>query len=129
MSNNKSQSGMTLIEVLVSLAMIGALLVLYAAAFNVSILTRNMRNENIAYHIATKKIEELRATPYASLPASASFADSQLSQLSNGSANFTISNYSSYTGVKEAVVTVAWTDGRSRTVSMRTLIGTGGINP
>jgi prepilin-type N-terminal cleavage/methylation domain-containing protein len=123
------QSGMTFIEVLVSIFMIGALIVLYASLFNLTHYTKRMKNENIAYHVASKKMEELRAVPYASLPASAAFADAQLAQLPSSSADFTVGNYSTYTGVKELVVTVNWNDGRARTIQLRSLAGSGGINP
>jgi prepilin-type N-terminal cleavage/methylation domain-containing protein len=125
----KKQSGMTLIEVVMSLAIIGGLLVLYSAAFNVSVYTKRMKHENIAYHVASKKMEELRSTPYDSLPASNTFTDTQLNQLPSSSANFTIGNYSTYTGMKEITVTVNWNDGRARNIVVRTLSGSGGINP
>ncbi len=127
--NKQSESGMTMIEVIISLGMIGALVVLYAAAFNVSVYTKTMRNQNIAYHLASKKIEELRNAPYASLPTSSSFSDPQLSNIPNSSGNITVANYSSYTGLKEIIVRVNWNDGKARNVSVRTLVGTGGINP
>ncbi len=122
------QSGMSLIEVLVSIAMIGGLIVLYAAAFNVAALTKKMRNENLAYHIASKKMEELRQTPYASLPSSSPFSDTELSSLPSSSANFSVGNFGTYTGMKELVVTVNWNDGLPRSVVIRSLAGTGGIN-
>jgi prepilin-type N-terminal cleavage/methylation domain-containing protein len=126
---HNKQSGMTLIEVLVSMAMLGALVVLYAAVFNISVFTKGMKKENIAYHIASKKMEELRNTPYGSLPTSATFSDTQLSQLPASSASFTINNYGSYSGLKEIVVAVNWNDGKARNISVKTLVGTGGINP
>jgi prepilin-type N-terminal cleavage/methylation domain-containing protein len=129
MSKKNKQSGMTLIEVLVSIFMVGALIVLYSAAFNVLIFTKRMRNENVAYHIASKQMEEIRSTTYASLPASNSFNDPLLAQLPSGTANFTVINYVGYNGVKEVVVTVGWNDGRARTTQLRSLFGTGGINP
>ncbi len=128
-NTQKNQSGMTLIEMLISIAMIGGLIVLYSASFNVIGLTKTMKSENIAYHIANIKIEELRTTTYASLPPSGSFTDPQLSQLPSGTAAFTVTNYGSYTGLKEFVVTVSWNDGRARSVQLKTLAGTGGINP
>jgi prepilin-type N-terminal cleavage/methylation domain-containing protein len=123
------QSGMTLIEVLISLAMVGGLIVLYAAVFNISLQTRTMKYENLAYHIASRKMEDIRNTPYGTLPASASFADPLLTQLPLSAANFTINDFITYSGLKEVVVTVNWTDRKSRNVVIRTLIGTGGINP
>jgi hypothetical protein len=124
----EAEAGMTIIELAISLALIGGLVVLYSSMFNIVGYTRKMGNENVAYHIASKKIEELRATPYASLPASSTFTDTQLSLLPSASADFTITNYSTYNGMKEMVVTVNWNDGRARNIVVRSLIGTGGIN-
>lgn len=120
---------MTIIEVLVSLFIIGGLIVLYAASFNMIALTKTLKNENLAYHIASKKIEDLRNTTYASLPPSGTFTETDLNQLPSSSANFTISNYSTYNGMKEIVVNVNWNDGKARSVTVRTVVGTGGINP
>lgn len=120
---------MSLIEVLVSLFIVGALIVLYAAAFNVTIMSRFMRSENLAYHIASKRMEELRNTDYAALPVTGTFSDPALASLQSGAGAYTRSDYSSYAGMQELVVTVTWFDGRSRSVSIRTLVGTGGINP
>ena len=120
---------MGVIEVLISIVIVGALIVLFAASMNLTTMNKRMERENVAYHIANKKIEEIRAVTYDSLPASASFTDAQLSQLPSSSAAFTVSDYAGYTGVKQVVVTVSWNDGRARSISLRTLIGTGGINP
>ncbi|MBX4187757.1 MAG: type II secretion system GspH family protein [Candidatus Doudnabacteria bacterium] len=125
----KRQLGMTLIELVVSMAMIGSLVVLYSSLFNVIIVTKNMKRENLAYHIANQKMEELRATPYLSLPPSATFTNTNLSQLPQSSANFTVTNYSTYSGMKEFVVTVNWNDGTAKNVTIKSLAGTGGINP
>ena len=105
------------------------LVVFYAAALNTVAHSRKMRYENLAYHIANKQMEVLRTTTFDSLPPSNSFADALLSQLPSSSANFTVTDHATYTGVKELVVTVGWNDGIARTVVLRTLAGSGGINP
>ena len=120
---------MSLIELLISIAMIGGLIVLYSSLFNVSVMTKRMRNENLAYHIASKKMEELRSTPFASLPTSGPFTDPQMNQLPAASASYIQDPYSTYSGMLEVVVTVSWNDGRARNVTLRTVMGTGGINP
>ena len=125
----RAQSGMSIVEVLVSIAIVGSLIVLYAAAFNVSTLSRTMRSENLAYHIASKRMEELRNMDYAALPASGTFSDPLMASLTSGAGSYTRANYSTYTGMQELVVTVTWFEGRSRSVQVRTIVGTGGINP
>jgi Tfp pilus assembly protein PilV len=127
--NLKRQEGMSLIEVLVVLFFIGAMLTLYGAALNTMSLTKKLRYENYAYHIAGKKIEELRQIPVDSLPDSGIISDAMAQMLPQGSGNFTVSNYPTLTGLKEITVTVTWNDGASKQIQLRTLAGTGGINP
>ena len=124
-----SNSGMSLIEVVISMFLISVLLVFYVAALNTVALSRKQRYADIAYHVANKEMEILRSTSYASLPASSTFSDSQLAAIPSGAANYTISNYSGFAGMKEMVVTVVWNDGSARQVVLKTLAGSGGINP
>lgn len=114
---------------IVSMFMLTVILAFYASALNAVALSRKARNEDLAYHIGSKQMETLRATSFASLPGSGSIADSMLSQIPSGSGSFTVADYPSYTGVKELVVTVNWNDGQARSVVLRTLAGSGGINP
>ena len=123
------QSGMSLIEVVISMFMIGVLLVFYAAALNTVALSRKTRNEDLVYHVANKQMEDLRNTPFSSLAASGSISDSQLSQIPSGSGNYTVSDYPGFTGMKEMVVTVNWNDGIARQVVLKSLAGNGGLNP
>jgi len=125
----KKQSGFTLIEGVVSLFMIAVMLVLYSAALNTLTLTRKLRYENVAYHIANKQMETLRNTVFASLPTSGTISDALLSQIPSGAGDFTTSDYGSFSNVKEIVVTVTWNDGLAREVVLQTLAGSGGINP
>lgn len=125
----KSENGMSLIEVVVSMFMITVLFIFYAAALNTVALTKKNTFENIAYHIANKQMEALRGTPYASLPASGTISDALLAQIPSGSGNFTVGNYSGYSGMKEIIVTVSWNDQTARQVVLRSLAGSGGLNP
>ncbi len=127
--NSKSQKGFTLIEVLVSMLFLGCIFVLYSAALNTVLLSKKLKNENTAYHIANKQMEDLRSTALASLPSSGVISDPQLSDIPSGAGSFTVANYASFSGMKEIVVTVTWNDGSSRQVVIRSLAGSGGINP
>ena len=128
-SKLKSQNGMSLIEVIISMFMIAALLVFYTSALNLVALSKKTRKENIAYHIANKQMEDLRNTAFASLPASGTISDSMLSQIPSGSGGYTVSSYAGFSGMKEMVVTVSWNDGISRQVILKSLAGNGGLNP
>jgi len=128
-NNQNFKSGFTLIEVIIAMFMLTALIVFYASALNLVALSRRVRVEDLAYHVANKEMETLRDTALASLPASGTISDPMLGQLPSGMGTFTVTNYPGYSGMKEIVVTVTWTDSSTKTVELRTLAGTGGINP
>ena len=122
-SKLKKQIGFSLIEVVITLFIIGVIFVVYQAALNGLFLTRNAKDSEIAVRIATHKMEELRAIGYANLPASGSFTDTLLSSLPQSSASMTISDYN--LKVKQVKVTVTWREVRtsvSHSVVLDTLI-------
>ncbi len=120
--------GFTIIEVVISLLIVAAGLVIYSSSANSVILNRNTRHQEIALRIAVTKIDDLRTTPFASLPASGSFTDPLLSSLPSGQANLTVSDLNSKT--KQITVAVSWQESGSNpshTVSLNTLITQGGL--
>ncbi|MBX4191383.1 MAG: prepilin-type N-terminal cleavage/methylation domain-containing protein [Candidatus Doudnabacteria bacterium] len=126
---NKKQNGFSLIEVTITLLLVGVIFVLYASALNVVAVTRKLRYENIAYHIANKEIEILRNTSYEDLPSSGSISDTLLAGLPSGGGTYTIADHASMSNMKEVTVSVVWADPVSKEVRIKTLMGTGGINP
>src|SRR5438874_2431639 len=100
------QSGMSLMEVIVTMFLLSVLLAFYIAALNTVTITKKLTYEDLAYHAANKQMEILRNTAFASLPTSGTITDSQLTRIPSGSGSFTISNYPGYSGEKEIVVTV-----------------------
>ena len=128
-SKVKSQLGMSLIEILISLFIIGVLITLYAASMNVVALTKKLKNENLAYHVASKQIEELRSVAFAALPANGAILDPMLAQIPQGAGDFTVVDHPGFSGLKEITVTVTWNDGAGKQVQVKTLAGLGGINP
>ena len=119
---------MSLVEVITSLFMISVLLVLYASALSTVAMTRKLRHENVAYHIAAKQMEALRNTGYSSLPATGSITDVLLAKIPSGTGSYTTAAYPGYMGMKEIIVTVTWVDPIAKSVILKTLAGTGGIN-
>ncbi len=117
-----SQRGFTLIEVLVSVFVFGSVVILLVGVFNLTLLTRLARQEDIALKIADHKLEELRNDGYAGLPASGSFSDSLLSSLPNSTASTSISDFNAK--VKQVIVQVGWQapSGSTRVMSLTTLI-------
>lgn len=124
----KKQSGMSLVEVIVSMFLIIILFSLLIVEFGTLSISKKQKYENIAYHVANKQMEDLRLTPITSLPSSGTISDSLLQQIPSGTGNFTVSNYSGYSGLKELVVTVTWNDGGYGSVILKTLAGSGGLN-
>ncbi len=124
-----STSGMSLIEVVISMFVLVTLLAFYTSALSTVAGSRKQRYEDLAYHVANKEMEDLRALPYANLPPAGVISDSMLAQIPSGAGAFTVTDYPGFSGIKEIVVTVTWTDGIAKSVVVKTLAGTGGINP
>ena len=73
-------------------------------------------------------MENLRETPFGSLPPSGPLTDSDLTRLPGGSASLVISDYLASNVIKDALVTVSWSEsGVVKKVELRTLISQGGI--
>ena len=121
--------GFSLIEIVVSLAIFSALLILLQAVIRDGTLVRTSKNQGIALSIARTKLESLRSDGYVALPASGSFSDSLLDTLPQATTTLTVSTYNAKT--KQITVRVLWQEtGRtaSSTVSLSTLITeTGGL--
>lgn len=118
---------MTLVEVIFSVALIGFILVIYAASLNLAPLIKSTRHQNVAYHLALKHMEQLRNTEFSALPPSGSLIDADLSLLPAGTAQLTISDEA--VGLKRITVTVSWLEGGgSESASLDTLIFENGLN-
>ena len=123
------QKGTSLLEMIIIIFLVSVLFNLIFMEVNALIISKKQRYENLAYHVANKQMETLRATSFASLPSSGTISDSLLSQIPSSSGNFTVADYSGYAGLKQVIVTVSWNDGASKSVVLRTLAGSGGLNP
>ncbi len=117
----RAARGFTLPEILLAIAMLSGVVVLYGAMANISFLSTDVGHKDIALNIAAHKIEELKATSYASLPASGTFTEPGLSELPGASASFTVSDYNADT--KTITVSVSWQpQGKTaRTITLTTL--------
>lgn len=116
------QAGFSLIEILVSIGILGAMLGIYTLSSQITLLSRHVRHDDVALRIARTKLEALRATPYASLPASGTFADPLLSTFASSTAYMDITDYNAET--KRIDVTVLFEEiGRgTRSVTLTTLV-------
>lgn len=125
-----SARGFSLIEVIVSIFIVGVILLMVQAVARSSVLVRTSKNQGIALAIARNELEGLRAGGYATLPSSGSFSDSLLSALpSAATTTLAVSAYNAKTA--QVTVSVVWRDpgsAASSTVSLSTLITqTGGL--
>ena len=125
----RTQKGFSLVEIIIGLFfvfVIFGLVMLEVGTLNIS---RIQRYEDVAYHVANKQMEDLRATPFASLAASGTISDSELNQIPSGAGNYTVADYPGYTGMKKITVTVTWNDGSgAKSVVIQTLATAGLIN-
>lgn len=120
----KKFRGFSLIEVTVSIFIMGVILFLLQAILQSGALTRMSKHQSVALSIAQNKIESLRAGGYATLPSSGTFSDSLISELPvTATTTLTVSVYNAET--KQVSVSVVWRDPgstASSTVSLSTLI-------
>lgn len=128
-SDHNLQQGFSLVEMIVLIFIVGILFNLVIMEVESLIISRKQKYEDIAYHIANKEMESLRATSFDDLPSSGNISDTQLNQIPSGSGNFTVTDYTGYSGLKQLTVTVVWNDGSSKSVVLNTIAGKGGLNP
>lgn len=122
--------GFALVEVVVSILVVGAIILLMHAVILSGSLVKSSKNQNIALSIVRSKLEALRAGGYAALPANGPFTDSLLATLPQAATTtLTVATYDAKT--KRVTVNVIWRDpnaAASSTVSLDTLITqTGGL--
>lgn len=122
--------GFSLIEVTVSIFIMGVMLFLLQALIQSGVLLRISKSQSIALSIAQNKLESLRAGGYATLPPSGTFSDSLVGTLPQAATTtLVVSVYNAQT--KQISVSVVWRDPgatASSTVSLSTLITeTGGL--
>lgn len=124
----RSSRGFTLIEVVISVALVGALIAFFSTATIITQITRTAKYRDIALRIASSEIADLRAGGYDALPSSGSFSDSLLSSLPDATTSIAVSDYNDST--REVAVTVGWQNGNLATssITLTTLVTeTGGL--
>ncbi len=122
------QSGFGVIEVVITMFLIGASLLLFQSTANSLVLNKFGRYREVALRIADQKMQIMRTIAFVNLPASGSFADPRLSSIPGGQANLTVTDINNL--LKDVVVTVSWDNpqgtGREQ-VQLETYITLGGI--
>ncbi len=103
---NPGQAGYSIVEVLITLFIISAILLLYESALQSVALSENTKNQEIALRIAKNKLESLRGAGYDALPASGTFTDTSMSTIPSGAGSISVVDYN--TKLREVDVTVTW---------------------
>ncbi len=126
--NLQSQKGFTIVEVLVTIFLIVTSLMLYQATTKAVLFNRTAKYKEVALRIADKKLQSIRATAFASIPASGTFSDSLLNDIPDGAGTITVTALNLYT--KDVKVKVSWTNPQTRTtqdIELETYISQWGL--
>lgn len=123
-----AERGFSLLEIILSLFLIIAIGFLLFSVSGTLFTTRSSRLQQVASKIATKDIENLRNTQFASLPASGPFTDADLAKLPQSSASRIITDYSGNPKIKHVTLTINWVDKNvSKNLTTDTLIYENGL--
>lgn len=123
----RNTGGFSLIEIVLSLFVILAIITILlttSATYNTS---RRSNLQGVAGKIATRRIETLRNTTFASVT-TGSFTDDELEKLQSSTATQTVSSYQESADIKLATLVVSWAEGGvSKSITMDTLIYKNGL--
>ena len=120
----KKNPGFAITELLIVLFLVTMTIIIFLKSTDTFSRIGAARNQTKAYHVAAKKIEELRGIQFDSLPASGAFTDGSYQ------GQLTTTNYQSQADIKQITVTVNYTDQFSqKSVRLDTLISKYGLNP
>lgn len=129
------EKGFSLIESLLVVVIIGSAVFLIANIPNALGLIAKSKHVSLAREIAVKQIEDKRTINYSNLVNdSSSISDTRLNLLPQGMgtvevADCDLSICTQGENIKVVTVTVLWQDSsKAQTVSLKTMIGEGGIN-
>lgn len=131
----KQESGVSLIESLLVVVIIGSIVFLIASIPNALMLIAKAKHVSLAREIAVKQIEDKRMVSYANLVNDNSpIQDSRLSLLPEGAGTVGVTDCdpsvcTNGEHIKQVIVAVSWQDNRkAQNITLRTMIGEGGIN-
>lgn len=131
----KSENGVSLIESLMVIAMVGIIVFLLANLPNAFSLINKSKHVSLAREIAAKQIEDKRAISFGNLTNdNSAIVDSRLSLLPGGSGSVVVEDCSAQIctnseQIKLVTVTVFWKAlDKIQSINLKTLIGQGGLN-
>lgn len=131
----KDESGVSLIETLLVVVVIGSIVFLIANIPNALMLIGKSKHVSLAREIAVKQVEDKRNINFTNLVNDSSqINDSRLSLLPESSGNIQVLDCDPVVctngeQIKQIIVTVNWKDNnKAQNVTLSTMIGEGGIN-
>lgn len=131
----EKESGVSLIESLLVVVVVGVLVFLLASIPNSLMLITKSKHASLAREIALKQIEDQRTINYSNLVNDSSpISDSRLATLPQSSGTVTVEDCdpaicTSGEHIKQITVSVGWLDNsKMQTLMLKTMIGEGGIN-
>ncbi len=131
----KKESGVSLIESLLVVAVTGSLVFLLAAIPNAMMLLTKSRHLSLAREIAVKQLEDKRTISYSNLVNDSSpVNDTRLSLLPEGNGTVIVEDCSfsictNEEQAKQITVNVSWKENsKAQNITLKTIIGAGGIN-
>ncbi|MDE2078911.1 MAG: prepilin-type N-terminal cleavage/methylation domain-containing protein [Patescibacteria group bacterium] len=125
----KLMPGFSLIEVIVTIAIVGISLTAYDATLYAALAARDAGNQSIALRVAGSELERLRAGGISALSATSTFEDANLSALPGGTGTLATSSYNG-TAMEVVSAAVSWQGAQgTRSVSVTTLLAPAGGLP
>jgi len=128
------ESGVSLIESLLVVVVVGMLVFLLASIPNSLMLITKSKHVSLAREIAVKQIEDKRTINYTNLVNDSSpINDTRLNLLPQGNGTVAVEDCSPSVctngeHIKQVTVTVHWQENSLQTITLKTMIGEGGIN-
>ncbi len=122
MTTLPTRRGFSLVEVVVSIGIMGVALLAVGTLTHTIPLSQQTRYETLALAIANHEVEGLRTGGYSTVPASGTFTSSDMSALPSGAGTLMVSDYNAKT--KQVTVSVSWQKPGlgTRSISLSTLI-------
>ena len=127
--------GLSLIEIILVVGALGFIVILMANIPNALGLVTKARHISLAKELATKQIEDKRATAYANLVNdTVPISDSRISLLPGGSGTVEVKDCdvticTNAEPIKHIKVSVSWKDNqKTQSILLETFIGQGGLN-
>lgn len=134
----KSQRGVSLIESLLAVVMVGVIVLLLSNLPNAFSLMNKSKHMSLAREIAAKQIEDKRAINYVNLVNDTTTITPQieprLNSLPDGSGAIVVEDCDGQIcpngeAIKKVTVTINWKDNnKSQSINIKTFIGEGGLN-